>query len=161
MSTLTSAFLRHYRDLLGFLSSRTGSRDVAQDCAQDTWLKLHEFADATKPANPRAYLFRTAANVAMDWHRARARETEAHARYVSMQVPAHEASAQDVVAARQSLKRLERALRAQSRRSLEVFLLHRHEGLSYREIALHLHISISAVEKHMMRVLLVCEEALR
>ena len=28
MSTLTDVFLRHYRELLGFLSLRTGSRDV-------------------------------------------------------------------------------------------------------------------------------------
>ena len=38
MSTLTDVFLRHYRELLGFLSLRTGSRDVAQDCAHDTWI---------------------------------------------------------------------------------------------------------------------------
>ena len=30
MSTLTDVFLRHYRELLGFLSLRTGSRDVAR-----------------------------------------------------------------------------------------------------------------------------------
>ncbi|MGH8817012.1 MAG: sigma factor, partial [Achromobacter pestifer] len=55
MSTLTDVFLRHYRELLGFLSMRTGSRDVAQDCAQDTWIKLAEFNDRTRPDNDRAY----------------------------------------------------------------------------------------------------------
>lgn len=161
MSSLTSVFLRHYRELLGFLSSRTGSRDVAQDCAQDTWLKLHDFADGTQPDNPRAYLFRTAANVAMDWHRSYAREAEAHARYVSMQVPKLEADTLDVVAARQTLQRLEQALRRQSRRSVTIFLMHRHQDRSYRDIAGELGISVSAVEKHMMRILLACEDALR
>src|SRR5690606_30661794 len=103
------------------------------------------------------YLFRTAANVAIDWHRARAREADAHARYASMQIPGQEADTLDVAAARQSLKRLERALRAQPRRSVEIFVLHRHEDLSYRQIAQRLSISISAVEKHMMRILLACE----
>ena len=48
MSSLTDVFLRHYREVLGFLSLRTGSRDVAQDCAQDTWIKLAEFKDRTR-----------------------------------------------------------------------------------------------------------------
>ena len=71
MSTLTDVFLRHYRELLGFLSLRTGSRDVAQDCAHDTWIKLAQFRDRTRPDNDRAYVFRVAANIATDWHRRR------------------------------------------------------------------------------------------
>ena len=71
MSSLTDVFLRHYREVLGFLAMRTGSRDVAQDCAQDTWIKLAEFQDKTLPDNDRAYVFRVAANIATDWHRRR------------------------------------------------------------------------------------------
>lgn len=56
MSSLTDVFLRHYREVLGFLAMRTGSRDVAQDCAQDTWIKLAEFQDKTLPDNDRAYV---------------------------------------------------------------------------------------------------------
>lgn len=56
--------------------------------------------------------------------------------------------------------RLETALLRQPRRSLDVFVLHRHEGLTYRAIAERLAISVSAVEKHMMRILLACDLAL-
>jgi len=161
MSSLTDTFLRHYRDLLGFLSSRTGSREVAQDCAHDTWLKVHDLADRVSPDNPRAYLYRTAANVAMDWHRANAREAQGQELYASMQLPAHETDTLDVVSARQSVIKLEKTLRKQSHRSLQIFLLHRHDDLNYREIATRLDISVSTVEKHMMRMLLACEEALR
>ncbi|SPU49889.1 RNA polymerase sigma factor [Bordetella trematum] len=158
MPTLTDTFLRHYRELLGFLSSRTGSRDTAQDCAQDTWLRLHHHDARIRPDNPRAYLFRTAANIAMDWHRARARERDAHARYASLQLPAQECDTLDVACARQTLARLERALRTQPTRSLEIFVMHRHDGYAYRDIAKRLNISTSAVEKHMMRILLACEQ---
>lgn len=158
MPTLTDAFLRHYRELLGFLSSRTGSRDVAQDCAQDTWLRLRDCDVRIQPDNPRAYLFRTAANIAMDWHRARARESDAYARYANLQLPAQAPDTLDVACARQTVTRLERALRAQPVRSLEIFVMHRHDGYAYRDIAQRLGISTSAVEKHMMRILLACDQ---
>ncbi|QKH38113.1 sigma-70 family RNA polymerase sigma factor [Achromobacter pestifer] len=160
MSTLTDVFLRHYREVLGFLSLRTGSRDVAQDCAQDTWIKLAEFKDRTRPDNDRAYVFRVAANIATDWHRRRSRELTATADYAASHPSLYEPDTLDVAAARQMLCRLETALLAQPRRSLDVFVLHRHEGLSYRAIAERFAISISAVEKHMMRILLACDQAL-
>ncbi|WP_263910915.1 RNA polymerase sigma factor [Achromobacter sp. 79A6] len=160
MSSLTDVFLRHYREVLGFLSLRTGSRDVAQDCAQDTWIKLAEFKDRTRPDNDRAYVFRVAANIATDWHRRRGRELTAVADYAAAQPPAFEADTLDVAAANQLLRRLETALLAQPRRSLDVFVLHRHDGLTYRAIAERFAISVSAVEKHMMRILLACDQAL-
>lgn len=160
MSSLTDVFLRHYREVLGFLSLRTGSRDVAQDCAQDTWIKLAEFKDKTRPDNDRAYVFRVAANIATDWHRRRGRELIAVADYAAIQPPCFEADTLDVAAANQLLRRLEAALLAQPRRSLDVFVLHRHEGLTYRAIAERFAISVSAVEKHMMRILLACDQAL-
>ncbi|MNV53041.1 RNA polymerase sigma factor YlaC [compost metagenome] len=160
MSSLTDVFLQHYREVLGFLSMRTGSRDVAQDCAQDTWIKLEEFKDRTRPDNDRAYVFRVAANIATDWHRRRTREMTATADYAAAQPVAHEADTLDVAAANQTLRRLETALLAQPRRSLDVFVLHRHEGLTYRAIAERFAISVSAVEKHMMRILLACDQAL-
>ncbi|MBB1626586.1 RNA polymerase sigma factor [Achromobacter sp. UMC71] len=160
MSSLTDVFLRHYREVLGFLSLRTGSRDVAQDCAQDTWIKLAEFKDKTRPDNDRAYVFRVAANIATDWHRRRSRELTATADYAAAQPPCFEADTLDVAAANQLLRQLEAALLAQPRRSLDVFVLHRHEGLTYRAIAERFAISVSAVEKHMMRILLACDQAL-
>jgi RNA polymerase sigma-70 factor (ECF subfamily) len=160
MSSLTDVFLRHYRELLGFLSLRTGSRDVAQDCAQDTWIKLAEFKDRTRPDNDRAYVFRVAANIATDWHRRRGRELSGAADYAAALPPAYEADTLDVASANQMRRRLEAALLSQPRRSLDVFVLHRHEGLTYRAIAERFAISVSAVEKHMMRILLACDQAL-
>ena len=37
---LAETVVAHYRELVDFLSRRTGSRDAAQDCAQETWVKL-------------------------------------------------------------------------------------------------------------------------
>ncbi|MDQ8030799.1 RNA polymerase sigma factor [Bordetella genomosp. 1] len=161
MSVLTNVFLHHYRELLSFLSLRTGSRDTAQDCAQDTWVKLAEFGDRTRPDNERAYVFRVAANIATDWHRRLARERSATELYAQGVAGQMEADTLDVAAMRQTLRRLEAVLLAQPARSLDVFILHRHEGLTYRAIAERYAISVSAIEKHMMRVLLACDAVLQ
>ena len=144
MSTLTDVFLRHYRELLGFLSLRTGSRDVAQDCAHDTWIKLAQFRDRTRPDNDRAYVFRVAANIATDWHRRRSRTDRR--RRLRQLPPTHEADTLEVAVANQMLRRLEAALLSQPRRSLDVFVMHRHDGLTYRAIAERYAITVSAVE---------------
>ena len=44
------------------------------------------------------------------------------------------------------LRRLEAALLSQPRRSLDVFVMHRHDGLTYRAIAERYAITVSAVE---------------
>jgi RNA polymerase sigma factor (sigma-70 family) len=44
--------------------------------------------------------------------------------------------------------RIRRSLQSLSKRTQEVFFLHRLEGFSYAEIARRLGVSVSAVEKH-------------
>ncbi len=55
--------------------------------------------------------------------------------------------------ARQSVAALKAALAELPERTQTVFVLHRFEGLRYGEIAVTLGISVSAVEKHMMRAM--------
>ena len=91
---------------------------MAQDCAHDTWIKLAQFRDRTRPDNDRAYVFRVAANIATDWHRRRSRELTGAADYASALPPTHEADTLEVAVANQMLRRLEAALLSQPRRSL-------------------------------------------
>ena len=124
--------------------------------AHDTWIKLAQFRDRTRPDNDRAYVFRVAANIATDWHRQP--ELTGAADYASALPPTRGRHAggrrgQPDAATAQA------ALLSQPRRSLDVFVMHRHDGLTYRAIAERYAI-VSAVEKHMMRILLACDQAL-
>jgi DNA-directed RNA polymerase specialized sigma24 family protein len=70
---LLSLFTAQRGALARFLARRVGNIHTAEDLVQDTWLKL---AGGTAPAgvaNPQAYLFRIAANLAIDHNRAEAR----------------------------------------------------------------------------------------
>ncbi len=53
----------------------------------------------------------------------------------------------------QRLQQMDQALGAVSRRARDMYWMNRIEGYSYTQIARKLNISVSAVEKHMTRVL--------
>jgi RNA polymerase sigma factor (sigma-70 family) len=67
----------------------------------------------------------------------------------------------EVIAARERLVFVRKALSTLPPRTREVFLMHRLEGMRYREIAERLSISVSAVEKHIARATLRLTEALQ
>lgn len=161
MSSLADTFIEHYQELLEFLVYRTGSRDTAKDCAQDAWVKLSCASPCRVPDNPRSYLFRVAANMAVDWHRRTVREQHVLGTYAAQRGDDQcEPDTEQVVAARQTVRRLEAAIRQLPPRSVQVFVLHKLDGHSYAQVAALLGVSVSAVEKHMMRVLLACSAVL-
>lgn len=156
-SFLSRLYLEHYREIVDFLSLRTGCRHAAQDCAQDCWLKLCKARPGEPVDNGKSYVFRVAANVALDWHRSNGRRQQLQADYAATLDPAAAVpDTLETVVQRRTLARLEAVIRGLPPRTVEVFVLNRLEGLSYTETARHLGISPSAVEKHIARVLLQC-----
>lgn len=69
--------------------------------------------------------------------------------------------AEDVVGGRQSLQRINLALKALSPRARTIVILRRFEDMSHAQIAARLNISVSAVEKHLARAMAVLRDALR
>ncbi len=156
-SLLSRIYLENYREIVDFLSLRTGCRHAAQDCAQDCWFKLCKARPAEPVDNSRSYVFRVAANIAVDWHRSNGRELRLQADYAASGDPtATSPDTLETVQQRRNLERLEAIIRALPPRTVEVFVLNRLEGLTYTETAKRLGISASAVEKHIARVLLQC-----
>ena len=64
----------------------------------------------------------------------------------------------EVLAARARLERVKVALGTLSPRTRAVFLMHRIDGMKYREIAAQLGITMSAVEKHVARAVVTLSE---
>ncbi len=79
------AVVDHYAELLDFLSARTGSRDQARDCAQETWVRLAQTTPAPVKTgvleNVKAYVFRVAERIAIDHHRHAARQGRLHSEF--------------------------------------------------------------------------------
>ncbi|OZI74790.1 RNA polymerase sigma factor [Bordetella genomosp. 12] len=159
---LADTVATHYRELVDFLSRRTGSRESAQDCAQETWIKLAGTHTLSAPiGNLRAYVFQVAANLAIDLQRRQAAENRNIERYAQFQLPdAASPDTAEVVALRQLIARLEAAILAQPLRTRQIFLMHKIDGQSYADIADGLGVSLKTIEKHMTRVLLACRLAM-
>ncbi len=143
--------------LVRFLTRRTGCAAAAEDLTQDLWLRMDGLrrGAAEDIRSPAAYLFRAAANLARDHARAEKRRAARNAGALALvmadlpAVPSPERYAQGI----EHLAAVEAALDALPPRSREIFALNRFEGISYRQIAVRLCISTTAVEKHMRRAL--------
>lgn len=165
--------MSHAHDLVGRLHASEGSRLLrffraqlrspqdAADATQETFLRLMGAPRPEAIANPQAYLFAVARSVAIAIDRRAARDrmlfTDADPQAAACPDPGVER----LLAARQELALLARAIRRLPRRCQQVFILSRLHGLPNGQIAAQLGISRNIVEKHIMRALIGCAEARR
>lgn len=157
------AFLRvflDYRDRLESCVFRiVGCRATAADIIQDLFLRLWR-RSIERPDDSAGYLFRSAHNLAVD-HLRSARVRAHHEVGTPQEQHDSESLSPDVLlAARDELRRIDKALRALPERARQVFLLNKVHGRSYPEIARALGVSTSTVEKDMMHALAACKAGL-
>lgn len=127
------AYERHGPELLGFLVRATRDRQHAEDVLQETFLRLVGEARAGRsPADPRAWLFRVAANQVVS--AARRRATVAKWAPFLASRDQHDLSSLEVVIAREARDRVERALVELSADGRTAILLAAH-GLGTAAIA--------------------------
>ncbi len=149
--SLPSLFSRLQPLLVRAVQRIVGCRHTAEDLTQEAFLRV-----MGRDEHNAGYLFRTAQNLAFDHLRAQ----KVRQRYADSQ-QLHEED--DAIAGPEAsavtdelLARYLVALQALSERTQQVFLLSRLEGMTYQQIAKHLGVSVSTVEKDMMRALKIC-----
>lgn len=139
-------------DLLAFLSRRLRCRATAEDIAQDVFLRLCTSPLAAR--HPRALIFRTASNLALNHRRDERRRAEIRATIVAPGENAvEERNPEREAIARDALRRFAVELATWPERTREVFILNRYDGLAQREIAARLRLSSTSIERHMARAI--------
>ena len=142
MPSVRSVFDQWYPALVRSLRRRIGDADLAEDIAQEAFVRLLDH----RPANPRAWLFTVAVNLVAD----HARSASGRARRLALVGPdAARADARDdapdAALARADLVGEVRATLAHlSERDRTLLLLH-HGGYSYAEVAARLGVAASSV----------------
>ena len=130
-----------------------GNRTIAEDLTQDTYIKLHAHPVG---AADRGLLFRTAQNLALDHLRGQ-RVRDGYARAAQIEQDAvDEHAPEHVLAMREELEALLAALATLPKRTQQIFLLSKLDGMSHPQIAKALGISVSTVEKDMVRSISFC-----
>jgi len=154
---------RHEAELQRFLTRMLHCEDAAADALQEVWTRLIRLRPAGAVDNPRAYLFRVAANVARDRMGEARRRSELimlHAGEVSEAVCARPDPESSAISA-ERLQVLLAAIDVLPPRCQEVFQMSRFEGLANGEIARRLDITRNAVEKNIIRAMMHCRARLR
>lgn len=151
---------RYYERLVRFFKRRNNSVEDAADLTQDTFARLWS-ADLQQIRKPESFLFTTAMNLLRD------RARSAQARHAALSVPAEEAQlicpapqAERILDGEQRMRVLETALRELSPKCRAVFVLFHFDGLSQRDIADELRISVSMVEKYVKQAVGHCQRRL-
>lgn len=144
-------FQEHNHRLLRFLMGRLTSEQDAREVAQEAYVKLLQLDRPEAVGFLKAFLFKTAANLAIDRvRRKRTVEQRGHYLFDFDLQPSPEATvaeAQDARVTLEALAELPTACRS-------AFLLSRIDGLSSMEIAQRLGVTDRAVRKYLARALL-------
>ena len=159
-AALIDTYLAKREDLRRFLAARFGNEDHAEDIVQDMFFRLQRMTFAEAIQNPTAFLYKVAFNLARDRRRehqrrfARDRQwVDANVKKLGPEVVSDLPPAEESYDAKRRLARIIAALGDLPPRCREVFVLHKLDGLTHREVAARLGISRGMVEKHMSRAL--------
>jgi RNA polymerase sigma factor (sigma-70 family) len=140
------------------LRSRGNTTDDADDLIQEAFLRLQLYCREHEVHKNEAFLVRTALNLAIDLRRHQAHGADASETLKTLHLAESIPSSDDVLAARERLLHMKAGLDRLSPRRREVFVLNRIEGYSFTQIAERLGITLSAVEKHAAKALLLVRD---
>lgn len=157
-----ASFYRQYSDRLVRRLRRQGRHEDAEDIVQDTFLRMGRLPEGAAEAieKPEAYLRSVADNIVKDRLRSEGRRS-ARLHVVADEEVLTGADMQSLLECRDVLKRLEAAMMRLKPRTREIFLAHRLDGLTYREIAARTGLSVKGVEKQMAKALAQLDRSLR
>lgn len=153
LAGLRSFMLQRYDDLKRRLTIQLGSADRAGDALQDTWLRLESGGDARQPIEyPLSYLMRMATNAALDRLRSEGRflsGTEVDAVFDSLADPAPGPA--QTAEARSEARRLADVIDEMPPRRRRILILIRVDEMPRQEVAAHLGVSVSLVDRELRR----------
>ena len=146
----------HNRALHAFLMTRVRDEHEAREVAQEAYVRMLQLAQPGAISFLRAYLFKTAANIAVD----RARERSNRARLLDAQpggATFDELSPDRRVLSAEELEIFKQALRELSPKCRRAFLLCRVEGLSDVQVAAELGIKPRMVRHYLVQAGVYCQ----
>jgi RNA polymerase sigma-70 factor (ECF subfamily) len=160
-SALDRLFRAEAPRLTRFFRRRLRNSDDVPDLVQEVFARLAHVSLDAPLRKPEAYLQRMARNLLFDRGRSLA------ARAAARQVPLDDAACPSVaptqshgIEAEQLQRLYEQAVAALPARTRDIFLMHRRDEQSYKQIAGDLGISLGAVEYHIGRALAALVAAL-
>jgi RNA polymerase sigma factor (sigma-70 family) len=155
VESIERLFREHNEALIRFLLPRLRSRQAALEVAQEAYVRLLSLDQPGAISYLRSFLFKTAANLAVD----RLRREDIHTR--AMDTPlfrefTDNRTPERAVATAQEVKRLGDLLMALPPKCRQAFILNRFHGMEFPAIAAEMKLSERMVRTYVVRALLYC-----
>jgi RNA polymerase sigma-70 factor (ECF subfamily) len=164
LSAILEAYLGNKVALKRYLRRFCPSREAADDLAQEAFLRAFAAESGHTIRAPKAFLFKVAKNLALnELARQSAMATEPLGDFEGQEVleDNSQAAVDDVVDGRERIRLLARAIAALPPQCAKVFILRKMQGMSQKEIAVRLNISVRTVENHVALGLSRCRAYMR
>jgi RNA polymerase sigma-70 factor (ECF subfamily) len=159
-AVVSHLFREHNRTLVGYLTGRLRSRHEANEVAQEAYIRLLTLQDPVSPSVLRAYLFKTATNIAIDRLRhgkvRRRLEQQPGLFEDSITVPGESDDPAQQLLAREQADQLLGYLQELPSKCQQVLNLHRLEGIPQHEVATRLGFSERMVRRYVTYAMVYC-----
>ncbi len=158
LSAVSAAFLVNHDFLKRFLARYFSDSQDIEDVAQEAYLRAYVAEQQKEIEQPKAYLFRIARNLALTQLKKKSNKITEYLEESGASVVIEcGAAADSEVEAEESLGLYCEAVAALPEKCRQVFLLRKVHGLAHKEIAERMSLSVSSVEKYLLRGILECK----
>ncbi len=158
LSAVTAAFLVNHDFLKRFLGRFFSDSQDIEDVAQEAYLRAYVAEQQKVIEQPKAYLFRIARNLALTQLTKKSTKITDYLEESDASVVIEcGAAADSEVEAEETLGLYCEAVAALPEKCRQVFLLRKVHGLAHKEIAKRMSLSVSSVEKYLLRGILECK----
>ena len=144
---------RYRHPLTAFFARRVRSSSEAEDLTQEVFLRMVRRLGAGGIENIEAFVFRTAVNLLRDRSRRGKTLASREVDFAQRHGDIDDLSPERVFDSRQSLSHVIAVLEELDERARDAFILHRLEGMKHAQVAEVLGVSISSVEKYIVKAL--------
>jgi len=133
-----------------FIYSKCLQQQLAEDIAQESFLRLWSKRDEVIPEKAKSFLFTVSNNLFLD----HVRHHKVIQKYVSLfSVQQSDNDPHYNLVMKEFKEKLDTTIQAMPERNRQVFLMNRIEKMTYKEIASHLDLTTKAIEKRMQKAL--------
>ncbi|WP_221032592.1 RNA polymerase sigma factor [Actomonas aquatica] len=152
----------HDGQLKAYLRGRFPAVRDVDDVVQESYLRIWRVQAAQPINSAKAFLFRVARNIALDWlRREQVAPLERSADLAGLEVADQTPDSGQVMITRELLDLLAEVIGQLPDRCRAVVILHKLRGMPQKDVAAQLGLSVRTVEKHCLRGLNQCERRLR
>ena len=155
--SISTSFIENLDFLKRFLKRYFSEQQDIEDVVQETYLRAYGAEQKKVIEHPRAFLFQIAKNLALTELNKKSRQiTDYIDEYGLPLLIRQDDPVQGEVEAKQNIGLYCEAVAALPEQCRRVFLLRKVHGLSHKEISERMQMTISAVEKHLLKGVLKC-----